>query len=473
MDELCKSFDRVSKDKRVDAVQALLRRCSTAELSVLSVILSRMLRVDFVRQYPAEVAMRIFQFLDAKSLCHAAQCSRSWRKTADDDMIWHRMCEQHIDKKCAKCGWGLPLLDRKRKADVMEQSGDASESAKRRKSSSSSDSDDTTAKPETGVRSWKHVYSERLLVERNWRRGNYRTSHFKGHSDGIMSIQYDECLALLVSGSYDHTIKVWNTDSKECIKTLTGHTRCVRAVQFDEHKIISGSLDRTLRVWNMKTFECIRVLEGHNDGVVCLHFDDKILASGSADATIRVWNIATGKCFVLKGHSDWVNQLEIYRKTMLFSCSDDQTVRLWDLQTKQQIRSFSGHNDQVQSLHISLPHTRNPLRATSESKGGDAKLVTASLDKTVKVWSIDTGECLKTLFGHEEGVWCVSSDTLRIVSGSNDRKIILWDLESGTSMYTLNGGHTLPVSCCYLTDTKIVTGGEDGILCMFDFGASI
>ncbi|KAI8849262.1 WD40-repeat-containing domain protein [Chytridium lagenaria] len=448
--ELTECFGRVPSEHRLSSLKALLHKCSTAELSELSDLIAKMLRVDFVKEYPVEVAMRIFQFLDATSLCHAAQCSRSWRKAADDDLIWHRMCEQHIDKKCAKCGWGLPLLDRKRKAETSEEDGQ-------------------TSKGES-LKSWKHVYSERLLVERNWRRGNYRTFQFKGHTDGIMSVQYDECLSMLVSGSYDHTIKVWNTETKECIKTLIGHSRCVRAVQFDEHKIISGSLDRTLRIWNMKTFDCIRVLEGHNDGVVCLHFDDKILASGSADATIRVWNISTGKCFVLKGHSDWVNQLEIYRKKFLFSCSDDHTVRLWDLQSKQQLRCFTGHNDQVQSLHISLPHMRNPLRASSESKGGEAKLVTASLDKTVKIWSIENGECLKTLFGHEEGVWCVSSDTLRIVSGSNDRKVILWDLESGSPMYTFKEGHTQSVSCCYLTDTKIVTGAEDGVICMFDFG---
>ncbi|KAJ3197220.1 hypothetical protein HK101_005250 [Irineochytrium annulatum] len=316
---------------------------------------------------------------------------------------------------------------------------------------------------------WKSVYAERLLVERNWRRSNCKRQLFRGHTDGVMAVQFDDCFNLMVSGSYDQTIKVWNTETGECIKTLSGHSRCVRAVQFDEHKIISGSLDRTLRIWSMKTFECIRILEGHNDGVLCLHFNDQILASGSADSTIRVWNIATGKCFVLKGHADYVNKIEIYQKSMLFSCSDDQSIILWDLEKKQQMRRFHGHNDQVQALHVSIPHLRNPNRASDESRGSSAKLVTGSLDKTVKIWDIDTGECLKTLFGHEEGVWCVSSDTLRIVSGSNDHRVNVWDLENGEYMYSLTSGHSGPVTCCHMSDTKIATGGDDGNVIFWDF----
>ncbi|KAJ3332598.1 hypothetical protein HDU76_013702 [Blyttiomyces sp. JEL0837] len=352
------------------------------------------------------------------------------------------------DKKCSTCGWGLPLI-RKRKVDSL--GGDDSERPTRRArsvedsnsqggqvspagqddSNNSNNHNNISAPAAKEGKSWKFIYAERLVVERNWRRAKYDIKEIKGHTDGIMCLYFDDSLSLLATGSYDHSIRIWNVDTGECVKVLTGHTRCIRGIQFDENKLVSGSLDRTIRIWNMKTFECIRTLEGHNEGVVCVHFDDKLLASGSSDATIRVWNISTGKCFTLRGHTDWVNKVTIYQKNKLFSCSDDHTIKLWDLETKQVLRTFIGHNDQVQDLQLSLPHTRNP-RASSASRAGIPKLVSASLDKTIKIWSIDSGECLKTLFGHEEGVWCVSSDTLRIVSGAHDKKLNLWDLESGT-----------------------------------------
>ena len=67
--------------------------------------------------------MRILGYLDAISLGRAAQVSKSWKSLADDDLLWRRMCGQHIDRKCEKCGWGLPLLERKRlKVELKDRS---------------------------------------------------------------------------------------------------------------------------------------------------------------------------------------------------------------------------------------------------------------------------------------------------------------------------------------------------------------
>ncbi len=57
------------------------------------------------------------------SLGKAAQVSKSWKALADDDLLWRRMCGQHIDRKCEKCGWGLPLLERRRlKVELKDRS---------------------------------------------------------------------------------------------------------------------------------------------------------------------------------------------------------------------------------------------------------------------------------------------------------------------------------------------------------------
>lgn len=56
-------------------------------------------------------------------------------------------------------------------------------------------------------------------------------------------------------------------------------------------------------------------------------------------------------------------------------------------------------------------------------------LISGSLDNTIKLWDIDTGTAVKTLFGHIEGVWAVASDKLRLVSGSHDRTIKVCSIE--------------------------------------------
>ena len=100
---------------RAIPLDGLLYQCCMPQLSHLAAAANPLLRFDLIGTAPAEIAIRVFQYLDGKSLCHAAQVSRCWKKLADDDVVWQRMCMQHIDRKCKKCGWGLPLLDRKRK----------------------------------------------------------------------------------------------------------------------------------------------------------------------------------------------------------------------------------------------------------------------------------------------------------------------------------------------------------------------
>ncbi|KAF9580793.1 hypothetical protein BGW38_002412 [Lunasporangiospora selenospora] len=568
-------------------LSGLLAQCCVPQLSFLSNNLQPLLRIDFLTILPPEISFRILSYLDATSLCHAAQVCKSWRRLADDNVLWHRMCEQHIGLKCTKCGWGLPLLEKKKvrsKRQIEQQqkplsssmdesdpedhphlihttprhaefpagppspaassgslspvgAGSSSSAWRTRRRSASEEllednplakrprhasrspspptegsfqhptplfqSPEPPVKPDGGIkRPWKEIYSERLIVERNWRKRNFKLKEFRGHTDGVMCLQFDD--SFLITGSYDNTAKVWNIETGECLRTLKGHVLCVRALQFDDAKLITGSMDRTLRIWNYHTGKCIRTLQGHTDGVTSLDFDSRILASGSVDATIKIWNFATGECSTLKGHRDLVNKVQIYKKKQLFSASDDTTVKLWDIATGACLRTFTGHVGRVQCLQtsgealISLLVNRAHSRAAGRGFPGSGRrsraiengngsptydsssdsevrstmpiVVTGGLDNTLKVWNAETGECLNTLFGHEEGVWSLAFDKLRIVSGSLDKTVKVWDTESGQCLYTLSG-HDGPVTCVNLGDTRIVAGSDDGTVLMWDFGA--
>jgi F-box/WD-40 domain protein MET30 len=132
-----------------------------------------------------------------------------------------------------------------------------------------------------------------------------------------MCLQYHTSLTspsypVLITGSYDRTVRVWNLDTGEEVRTLRGHDRAVRALQFDQMLLFTGSMDGTVRMWNWRAGECLRVLEGHTDGVVALNYNGYLLASGSADSTIQVWNFRTGGKFTLRGHTDWVNSVVLW-----------------------------------------------------------------------------------------------------------------------------------------------------------------
>lgn len=503
--------------------------CCFSQLSLLTDQLAHLIRIDPFAILPREVGIKILGYLDATSLCRAAQVARRWRCLADDNILWRGICEQHIGQTCHKCGWGLPILEKKRRiyrslCPPLSSSSSSTLTLKRgpqdssdlpsppmkrqcsetdlsppgRSVASSSLTQPTKHDVSSSVlapnpaapqslpvtRPWKDVYSERMTIERNWRRGRCTVRTLKGHTDGVMCLQFSETLShpafpVLITGSYDRTVRVWNLETGVELHCLKGHTRAVRALQFDEVQLITGSMDNTIKVWDWRSGKCIRTLTGHTQGVVCLNFDSNVLASGSVDSTIRVWNLRTGGAFMLGGHTEWVNavqlwdsnpsglqtsstdtslfdvqgsfapsgaSLEIDPGKMLFSASDDGTIRLWDLTSRSCVKVFTGHVGQVQSMKLLLADECGgdpveyamPGNVASRSASEQAVdvapsspqpmrekpiLISGSLDNTIRLWDIETGQAIRTFFGHIEGVWAVASDKLRLVSGSHDRTI--------------------------------------------------
>ena len=72
----------------------------------------------------------------------------------------------------------------------------------------------------------------------------------------------------------DDTIKLWNADTGELLRTLEGHTRGVNSVAFhpDGHTLASGGLDDTIKLWDADTGELLRTLEGHTRDVYSVAF---------------------------------------------------------------------------------------------------------------------------------------------------------------------------------------------------------
>jgi F-box and WD-40 domain protein MET30 len=95
-------------------LQGILSQLCFPQLSLVSREVSEALKIDFITALPVELSQKILCYLDTVSLTKAAQVSQRWRQLADDDAVWVRMCEQHVNRKCTKCGWGLPLLERKK-----------------------------------------------------------------------------------------------------------------------------------------------------------------------------------------------------------------------------------------------------------------------------------------------------------------------------------------------------------------------
>ncbi|GAB1543678.1 NB-ARC domain-containing protein [Scytonema sp. NUACC21] len=270
----------------------------------------------------------------------------------------------------------------------------------------------------------------------------------QGHANQVSAIAFHEnreARRILATGSADQTIKLWDVETGQCLRTLEEHTEKVFSVAFNPLSkgkaggiLASGSADCTVRLWELETGRCLRVLQEHEGHVfsVCFSPDGQAIASSSADQTIKFWAVNTGQCFqTLQGHTYWVLCIAfspipsvptLVRAVggILASGSADQTVRLWDVETGQCLKILQGHNNHVLSV--------------SFSPDGQT-LASASADQTVKLWAVNTGQCLKTLRGHTSQVLSInfSPEGNILASSSADETIKLWDINTGDCLMTI------------------------------------
>ena len=416
------------------------------------------------------------------------------------------MCEQHIDRKCIKCGWGLPLLERKRlranKRQIQlratgrgmnewspnitpypEHSHDAHFTVPHSPLIPQAFSNDQVA---TGpdrrmpvaitpkaftvdesyfhprTRPWKEVYKDRFMVGTNWKYGRCDTKIFRGHENGVMCLQFDD--QMLATGSYDTTIKIWDIQSGEEQRSLQGHTSAVRCLQFDDNKLISGSLDNTVKIWNWRTGECLSTLAGHSGGVIGLHFDSSTLATGSTDGTIRIWNFDDKSASVFRGHTDWVNSVRIDSASRtVFSASDDSTVKLWDLDSKACIKTFEGHVGQVQQM-VLLPHDFEfeDEEDVDDLDGTNSTISTQSHIPPPQTIDQPNVEPYGPGFTSDRSV-----PPRYILTGALDSTIRLWDTFTGKSIRTYFG-HVEGVWALAADSLRVVSGSQDRTVKVWD-----
>jgi F-box and WD-40 domain protein CDC4 len=146
---------------------------------------------------------------------------------------------------------------------------------------------------------------------------------------------------LVVSGSYDQDVRVWDALSGECKQRLVGHTQKVYSVVLDppRRQCASGSMDGTVRLWNVDTGECLRALEGHTSLVGLLGLSTNFLVSAAADSTLRVWDPDTGSCkHVLAEHQGAITCFQ-HDELKVISGSDG-TLKMWDIRTGAFVRDL-------------------------------------------------------------------------------------------------------------------------------------
>jgi WD40 repeat protein/transcriptional regulator with XRE-family HTH domain len=159
----------------------------------------------------------------------------------------------------------------------------------------------------------------------------------------------------------------------------------------------------------------------------------------------------------LQGHTDWVNSCAVSPDgTWIVSASNDKTLKVWDAQSGTECLTLNGHTHWVRGCAVSPDGTW---------------IVSASEDNTLKVWDAHSGVERFTLKGHNDEVrgCAVSPDGTWIVSASTDNTLKVWNAHSGVERFTLKG-HTNRVNSCAVSPDGawIVSASTDNTLKVWD-----
>mmetsp|Transcript_738 Transcript_738/g.1433 ORF Transcript_738/g.1433 Transcript_738/m.1433 type:complete len:491 (+) Transcript_738:1121-2593(+) len=252
----------------------------------------------------------------------------------------------------------------------------------------------------------------------------------EGHTRSVESVSWSRDGELLASGSYKE-LKLWETDSGDCLHTLTGHSNYVRSVAFsyDKRRIASGSYEE-IKLWDVRYGDCLSTLTGHRHSIISLKWklDGTILASASADHTVKLWNTNSAECVqTLSGHWDYVYTIAWYNDDrLLASGSSDATIKLWDVETGKCTNTLQGHNGWV--------------TGTKWSNSDRRLLATVSSDKTMKLWDVDSGKCVRTFYRPSSVFYTVgaSREGHLYALGIKDKNVRMWDFETGKCLLSID-----------------------------------
>ncbi|CAI2165504.1 5645_t:CDS:2 [Funneliformis geosporum] len=483
------TFDALPSSMKSYMLFQLLRRCPTNTLQYVSNIILPALRKDFVGMLPIELSLHIVKYLDADSMCKAAQVNKRWRNVIDgDSLTWQRRLmmdgfgvDESEEQRAISENWGLlrPINCSHNRSRHLEGTNNNHESDSHTLSPTGTDEPSSSTGASSSLFDKDYSSSQdkgKARADGDW--NSYSVDEQEPHQDDDRDRPYDgddsdvDAMSqessdraelseerLPLSSSADHPYKAiyrrhylmrqnWLHGRHKHI-SFPGHgNNVVTCLQFDSENIISGSDDQCINVYETSTGRLINRLVGHDGGVWALQYVNKTLVSGSTDRTVRVWNLETGACtHVFPGHTSTVRCLQIIMPQNVNTNPNDKPI----VEPPIPLIVTGSRDSTLKVWRLPNLETDQPFQPAIPSSPTD------------NTQYADNPYYIRTLSGHSHSVRALAGVGNTLVSGSYDCTVRVWNIMSGDCVWRLHG-HTQKVYSVVLDAKRkrCMSGSMDG-----------
>ena len=284
-------------------------------------------------------------------------------------------------------------------------------------------------------------------------------SEMKIHTDGrrvtALAFTPDQRRLIIGFDSSSSNLVVWDLESRSMLHTFSRHKLMVTKIVPlpDNCRALSASQDGTLRIWDIINGEELGVFEDPDQDieiirkVILTEYGKKVFVAGPSKKSMLIWDINSREIVKRIPFTETVPWVNLACAATISPCGNyyffadkNYVINVYRTSDGMKLFSLKGHEQYVFTLAV-----------THDSQ----RLISGSVDQSVRVWNINTGREEKVLLGHQGTVTDILLDHKSSICITIDTKgnMLSWDIDKGVSIASAT-------DIAYLNTTAISSKGD-------------
>ncbi len=256
---------------------------------------------------------------------------------------------------------------------------------------------------------------------RQWNlQSGYISHRWESHERCVSALAINDSGSRALSGSWDGSAIFWNLDHPNECQTLPVTNTWITAIAMNPEATFGliGTKDGKIVLWDLTTFQSKCLHQGNPDAIVChVVLKSQIAVAALLDGTVLSWDMINGNPIEPhRPNERYITALDTsYDGTLVLSSSRNSVILLWETRTGKVLKEFQHEGEVVKYIKYLQ----------------DRSFISIAKDGGLRVWSLDSPECLSYYYIHDSPISTVAlaNNGRFLVSADESKTLKLWELE--------------------------------------------